>query len=132
VEELAGKVAVCFADVLPAHNADASTLELRDEAFFPAGGLIIGELVETVAEAIQALVLSETAFVDLLRQAQALFESLQDTRDTDFNEFIEIAGRNGQELDALEQWICGVVGLFEDAAIELKPALIAIEEAPTQ
>ncbi len=67
----------------------------------------------------------------VLGQAEAFFEALQDAGDADLDELIEVAGGDGEELDALEQGIGGVVGLFEDAAVELKPALVAIDEAAT-
>ncbi len=55
--------------------------------------------------AIQVLVLGEASFVDLLRQARALFE-LQYARNAGLDELVEIAG---EKLDALEQRICGVI-----------------------
>ena len=102
--------------------------ELGDEAVVPARGLIVGELVETIAEAIQALVLGEASGVHMLRQAEAFFEPLQNACDTDLDELIEIAGGDGEELYTLKQRVGGVVSLFEDAAIELEPALVAIDE----
>ena len=64
----------------------------------------------------------------MLRKAEAFFEALQDAGDADLDELVEVAGGDGEELDALEQGIGGVVGFFEDAAVELQPALVAIDE----
>jgi hypothetical protein len=64
-------------------------------------------------------------------KAEAFFEALQDTGDADFDELVEVAGGDGEKLDALEQGVGGVVGFFQDAAVELEPALVAIDEAAT-
>jgi len=64
-----------------------------------------------------------------LRKAEALFKALQDAGDADLDELIEIAGGDGEELYALEQGIGGVVGFFKDAAVELEPTLVAIDES---
>ena len=39
--------------------------------------------------------------------------------DADHEKFVKVGGENGQELDALEEWIVGVQGLFENPPIEL-------------
>jgi len=132
VEELYGELAIRFAEVFPAHDADANRLKFRDEAIIPAGVLVVGELMEALAEAIYALIRGESGFIGLLEQAHALFKLLQDSCDTDLDEFIEVAGGDGEELYSLEDWVGGIVGFFEDAVIELKPAFITIDETVFQ
>jgi hypothetical protein len=105
LKELDGEFAVGLAKLFPGEKADACALEFGDEAVIPAGGLIVGELVKAVAEAIHALVLGEAAGVTLRGQAEAFFEPLQDARDTDLDELVEIAGGDGEELNALEEWV---------------------------
>jgi hypothetical protein len=57
--------------------------------------------MEAVAEALYAVVLGEAGIIDLLREADAFFELLQNAGDADFYELIEVAGGDGEELDAL-------------------------------
>ena len=67
--------------------------------------------------------------VKMLGQAEAFLEALQDSGDADLDELVEVAGGDGEEFDALEQGVWSSSGLFEDAAIELQPALVAVDEA---
>jgi len=131
LEEFDGELAVGFAELLPAEERDAGAFEFGDEAIVPAGGLSVVELVEAVADALHALMLGESASVEVMREVEAFFEALQDTGDADLDELVEVAGGDGEKLDAFEEGVGGVVGFFEDAAVELKPALVAIDEAAT-
>ena len=47
---------------------------------------------------------------------------------TDHEEFVEVRAENGEELDAFEERVCGVVGFFEDAALEAEEAEFAVDE----
>jgi hypothetical protein len=51
----------------------------------------------------------------------AFFNALQETGDTDLKKFIEIAGRNSQELYALQQRIPVIVRFFKHATVEGEP-----------
>jgi hypothetical protein len=53
---------------------------------------------------------------------------LQQTRDAHFNEFVQVAGRDGQELGALEYRILRVESLLQYPVIELQPGKMAVEE----
>jgi hypothetical protein len=128
MEELGGVGAVGREHLLPVDEADVGLGEGGDEALIPAGGLVEGELVHAVAEAIDALLGGEAPFVGNLWEAFAVFELLEDAGDADLDELIEVAGGDGEELDALEEGIGGVGGFFEDAAIELEPGLVAVDE----
>ena len=52
---------------------------------------------------------------------------LQDAGDANFVEFVEIAGDDGHELDAFEQGIALVLGLFEHAGVEVEPGEFAVD-----
>jgi hypothetical protein len=127
LEKFDGEFAVGLAELLPLQHADASALEFGDEAVIPAGTLILVELMEALTDMLQALFLSKSTWIEGLGQTKALFKLLEDAGDADLNELVEVAGGDGEELYALEEWVGGVVGLFEDAAIELEPALVATD-----
>ena len=63
----------------------------------------------------------------LLQRGHAVRWCLQDSAgylateagDADHEKFVKVGGENGQELDALEEWIVGVQGFFKNAPIEL-------------
>ncbi len=129
MEELCGELAVGVVELLPGEDADAGFGESGDEALVEALGLVSGEGVEAVAEAVHALVLGEAAFVGLLLEAEVFFELLEDACDADFDELVKVGGGDGEELEALEKGIGGVVGFFEDALVEEEPGFVAIEVA---
>ena len=49
--------------------------------------------------------------------------------DADHEEFVEVAGRDRQEAQPLEQRVGGVAGFLEHAAVERQPAQLAVEIA---
>ena len=52
---------------------------------------------------------------------------LQQPGDSHLNEFIEIAGGDGEELDSFQQRIAFVQSFFEHTPVESQPGLVAIE-----
>ena len=58
----------------------------------------------------------------------AVFNALHQAGLADFDEFVEIAGGDGQELDPLEQGIGGVLGFFEHAPVEVHPGFVSGEK----
>ena len=71
----------------------------------------------------------QAGVVQRLKRSEVFFDLLQDAGDADLQKLVEVAGGDGEKLDALEQRVGGVVGLFEDAAVELKPRLVAVQIA---
>ena len=61
------------------------------------------------------------------RVVDAGAELLEQGRDPHHEELVEVGGRDGQELDALEQRVRGVGGLGQHAAVELEPAELPID-----
>ena len=61
------------------------------------------------------------------RLAVAVLDLLQESGEADFDKFVEVAGGNGEEFDALEQRIGFVLSFFKDAAIEGEPRLVPVE-----
>ena len=64
-------------------------------------------------------------------------ESVRDARadlpdeagDAHHEELVEVVGRDRQEAQLLEQRMVAVLGLLEDAAVELEPGQLAVDEA---
>ena len=126
LEKLDGELAFRFAKLLPANDRDACALEFGDQAAIPADGLIECELMQTLAEAVHTLLLTEAAGVERMGQAMAFFQALEDAGDANLYELVKVAGGNGEELDALDEWVGGVVGFCEDALVELEPGFVAV------
>jgi hypothetical protein len=102
LEKLDGELAVGLAEVLPAEDRDAGALEFGDEAVVPAGGLVVVELVEAIADALHSLMLGESPSVKVMGKVEAVFEALQDAGNADLDELIEVAGGDGEKFDSLE------------------------------
>ena len=94
----------------------------------PAGVLGLDEVRQKDGEAIETLLRREAAFVRRLRLADAVFDALQDAGDTNFDELVEIASGDGEELYALKQRVGGILRFFEDALVEVQPGFVAREE----
>lgn len=56
-----------------------------------------------------------------------MFDLLKETGDTNFDEFVEIVRRDGEEFDALEKRVAGVARFLQHATIELQPLDVAVE-----
>ena len=66
----------------------------------------------------------------VLRQRRDAGAHLPDeARDADHEELVEVVGRDRQEAQLLEQRMVAVLGLLEDAAVELEPGQLAVDEA---
>ena len=61
------------------------------------------------------------------RELIPVFYLLEKSGDAHFNEFVKIAGGDGQELYSFEQRIAFILGLFEDTPVKGQPGLVAIE-----
>ena len=62
--------------------------------------------------------------------ADARLHLLLQAADAHHEEFIEIRGENGQELDPFQQRHRRILGLLQDPAIELQPAQLAVDVKP--
>ena len=58
----------------------------------------------------------------------AVLNALQDASDADFNELVEVAACNGEELNALEQGIRLVLSFLEYPAVKAQPGFVPAEE----
>lgn len=59
----------------------------------------------------------------------ALGDFLMEETDAFHEEFVGVAGVDGEEFDAFEEGRAGVEGFVEDAVVEVEPGEVAVEEA---
>jgi hypothetical protein len=55
-----------------------------------------------------------------------VFDELLEGGDADFEEFVEVRADDGEEFEAFEERLGGILGLFEDALVEFEPAEFTI------
>ena len=125
-EDLAQVLLLGFGQVLePAAEDDSLLLQGRQDFLFEDPVLFLDELGDEGGDAVD-LVLREhlvgpggpgDAGVDLLHQAA----------DPDHEELVQVGGEDGEELEPLEQGDAVVLGLVEDAAVELQPGEFAVD-----
>jgi hypothetical protein len=51
----------------------------------------------------------------------AVLDLLEQAGDADLDEFVKIAGGDGEKFNALKDRVVGVASLFEDSLVELQP-----------
>ena len=56
-----------------------------------------------------------------------MLDALEETRNADFHEFVQIVRGDGQELDALQQRVPDVAGFFQHTPVKFQPLYMAIE-----
>ena len=112
-------------EFVQAQHSDSVRTECGTQAGIPAVVLVVDELVSQLVERVALGGQSQavgTSFV------VAVFDLLHHGGHAHFEEFVEIARRDGEEFQALEQRISLVLGLFEDTAIEREPGSVAVEK----
>jgi len=57
----------------------------------------------------------------------AVFDELFESGDANFEEFVEVGANDGEEFEAFEEGLGGVLGLFEYALVEFEPTEFTIE-----
>ena len=94
----------------------------------PAGVLRLNEVGEQDREAIEPFLWRKAAFIGGLRLTDPVLNALQNSGNPDLYKLVEVAGRDGEKLYALEQGIGGILRFLQDALIEMKPRLVTGEE----
>jgi hypothetical protein len=56
-----------------------------------------------------------------------VFDQLFECGDADFEEFVEVRADDGEEFEAFEEGLGGVLGLFEYTLVEFEPTEFTIE-----
>ena len=90
----------------------------------PAFILGCHELVHGLRDMVQLFCGGQAVGADVLR---AMFDILQETRNANFHEFVQIVGGDGQEFYAFEQRIAAVARFFQHALVERHPLQVAVE-----
>src|SRR3954470_11725397 len=57
----------------------------------------------------------------------SVFDLLQKRGDAHLPELVEVAGGDGEELDALEERVGGILSFFQNAAVEREPGELAVQ-----
>jgi hypothetical protein len=108
------------------HRQNADTLADQGwyELLVPAFVLTGHKGMQFAGKALQLLFGRESVWTGKLI---SVFRLLQQSGYAHFNEFVEIAGGDGQKLNSLEQRIAFVLSLLQHAPIEGQPGFVAIE-----
>ncbi len=124
LEVLAQPFFLRVAPLAAAHEMDLLVRELRDQHFVEDPVLLTDHLVGPLADGGEDLGGRLLVGVDLHR---AGFGLLQQARDPDLEELVEVGAADAEELEALEQRIRRILRLLEHAMIELELAQLAVE-----
>lgn len=100
---------------------DVLGFERWEELLVPADVLVADKNFDAFGEAVEALLLGDAIVYWADGLVVAVFNALQDSGHADFDEFVEVAGGDGEELYALKERIGVVLGFFKDAAVEAQP-----------
>ena len=88
-----------FVDLAPLQHADAILIKRRAKVFRPAAVLIADKIVHILDHDVQGLLRGEAVEA---RLRVSIFNTLHDAGYPDFDEFIQVAGGNGQKFNPLE------------------------------
>jgi len=125
LEVALGEGAGLFAEFFPLEEADVLLAQFGNEVVVPAAVLGGDKLVNLMGKYFERLVGAEAVKAGL---AVAVFNALHEAGLADFNVFIEIVAGDGEELDALEEGIGGVLGFFKHTPVELHPGVVSTVE----
>ncbi len=106
-------------------HADSVLGERRTQAGVPAVILLVDELVGQLVQHIPFFGETQAVGTSLV---VAVLDLLHHGGHTHFKEFVQVAGRDREELQSLQQRIALVLRLFEHTAIEREPGSIAVQE----
>ncbi len=114
-----GGVGAAFVgQILPAQYANAAGAKLRQQEFVPAAVLLGDKKLQVFFDGGQRLLGGQAVESGF---PVAILNALQDAGEADFDEFVQVAGGNGQKLDPFEQGVTGIFCFFQHAAIEAQP-----------
>ena len=111
-----------FADVV---QADVILPQERLDLLVPERILLRHHLVRYALNGVENFRRAHPVGPDVARLALDL---LLDAGDANLEEFIEIRAHDPEKFDPLEQRLGRVLRFFQDAAVELEPAQLAIDE----
>ena len=106
---------------MDASQAPSQALIQPTDRIFVAGHR--GMAGSAIVRALQA-----GGYPNLLTAERASLDLLDQARDTHHEKFVQIAGRDGQEPQALKQRMGRIAGFFQHPAVEFQPGKFAIDE----
>ena len=121
LEVVLGELVGLVVQFIPFEQPDALLAQFGQQAIVPAGVLGVDKAVDFGGQRGQGFVGAQPV---VARLAVAVFDALHEAGLADFDVFVEVAAGDGQELDPLQQGIGRVLGLFQDAPVELHPGCI--------
>ncbi len=126
LEVALGVGAGLFVEFLPDQQADAVLAQLGEQFLVPAAVLGGDEFVDFGGEHGEGLIGAQAVVTGL---AVAVLDALHEAGLAHLDVFVEVVGGDGEELDAFQQGVGGVLGFLQDAAVELHPGVVpAVEE----
>src|SRR5262249_23552748 len=112
-------------ELLEAIDPDARACQLGEKNLVPATALVGDQRMRCARDRLELLGRREAVGAPLVDAGLGL---LQQSADADLEELVQVARRDGEELDALEDRISLVARLVEHAAVERKPRELTIDE----
>ena len=106
-------------------DADAVLRQERHQLIAPECVLRRDQLMHGALDGVEGVRRRQPVRADIARFA---FDLLLDPGDADFEKLVEIRADDGEEFDPLDQRLRRVLRFFQDAAVELEPAQLAVDE----
>ena len=125
LEVVFGEGAGLVGELFPIEEVDFLLAKFGEQLVVPALVLGFDEGVDFRGENGEGFCGAKAVIAGL---AVAVFDALHESGLADFDVFVEVGAGDGEELDALDEWVGGIFGFFEDAAIELHPGVVASVE----
>jgi hypothetical protein len=122
---IGGKLTRILVHLVPGKDADFGGAHGGEKVLVPAAILVGDEALGIVLEDVEGLAEGSAVGRGFVI---AVFNALEDAGDADLEELVEIAGGDGEEFDAFEQGIGGVLGFFEHAPVKAEPGFVAAQE----
>ena len=110
--------------VLHADHADALVRQRRPQGKIPAAILVAHELVRELRDQLRFLLRRAAVGAGF---GLAVFNALHQATHADFEELVQIAGGDGEELHPLQQRIARVLRFLQHTAIERQPRGFAVQ-----
>ena len=111
--------------LMQSQHPDALRGQRRTQPGIPTVILFVDKFVGQLAEQIAFFSERKAIGTGLV---VPVFNLLHHRRHPHFKKFVQIAGRDGQELQPFEQRIAFIAGFFQHTAVEREPGNVAIEK----
>jgi len=110
-------------ELVQAQHANPLLHQRGTQLLVPAAVLALHRLVDEAGERVALLDGRHAVRTGL---GVAVLDALQQARHPDFEEFVEVRGGDGEELDPLQQRVALVLGLLQHPLVEGQPGNLAV------